>query len=260
MDLEGELPRSLSLWDTIPFSRSCKDAFVEPHWSLPHQHRLSPLLHTPCPPRCACLDWEPQKEDDPTVLNVSAAFLDVRPFLFICPALLIETGGAAHQRGDGEVSAPVLAVGREGRGVRQALPPQGRRPQVQERQGQPHPALGVAAEREGEGVKDYDGFVADLSGHVAVATAQYQLRIRTTPGDGLFEVTVSNPLPSTLLPPSCPPSSQVPLDLKTGKVEVSLDFVSHINAFGDAPHCIIDKDYFVAKFCVCYDRIKPATK
>ncbi|CDG24131.1 Sulfatase domain-containing protein [Caenorhabditis elegans] len=31
--------------------------------------------------------------------------------------------------------------------------------------------------------------------------------------------------------------------------------MSHVNKFGDTPHCIIDKNYYLATFCVCYDRV-----
>ncbi len=58
------------------------------------------------------------------------------------------------------------------------------------------------------------------------------------PGDALYEATVE-------------------VDNRTvpGKVFVDLGTVSHINKYGDTPHCVIDKDYFLAKWCVCYDKI-----
>jgi hypothetical protein len=40
----------------------------------------------------------------------------------------------------------------------------------------------------------------------------------------------------------------------SGAVSVDLNIVSHINKFGDTPHCVIDRDYFLAKWCVCPDK------
>ena len=70
---------------------------------------------------------------------------------------------------------------------------------------------------------------------------EYQLRVRTTPGDALFEASI-------------------PLELSTRKATVDLNMISHINKYGDLPHCVIDNDYFLAKYCVCYDRIRPEEK
>uniref|UniRef100_A0A914W1I4 DUF229 domain containing protein n=1 Tax=Plectus sambesii TaxID=2011161 RepID=A0A914W1I4_9BILA len=85
-------------------------------------------------------------------------------------------------------------------------------------------------------VKDADGFVPDLGGNTQLAFATYQLRIRTEPGDALYEVTLR-------------------YDIKEMRVTVDLGAISHINAYGDRPHCIIDKNYFLAAYCICYDKI-----
>ena len=55
------------------------------------------------------------------------------------------------------------------------------------------------------------------------------------PGNALYEATAS-------------------IDLRSSAVSVDLASVSHINKFGDAPHCVIDRDYFLAKWCICADR------
>ncbi|CAI5447475.1 unnamed protein product [Caenorhabditis angaria] len=85
-------------------------------------------------------------------------------------------------------------------------------------------------------VKDNDGFVPDLSGNTHAAFAHYQLKIRTTPGVAIYEATIF-------------------YDML--KDEMKLDFasISHVNKFGNTPHCIIDRNYYLATFCVCYDRI-----
>ncbi|VDK73987.1 unnamed protein product [Gongylonema pulchrum] len=85
-------------------------------------------------------------------------------------------------------------------------------------------------------VKDLDGFVPDLSGSATVQFAHYQLKFITTPGDAVYEVSVL-------------------YDSKQAKVTVDLKSVSHVNAYGDLPHCIVDKNFFLALYCVCYDKI-----
>uniref|UniRef100_A0A1I7WEZ8 Nicastrin n=1 Tax=Heterorhabditis bacteriophora TaxID=37862 RepID=A0A1I7WEZ8_HETBA len=85
-------------------------------------------------------------------------------------------------------------------------------------------------------VKDNDGFVPDLSGSTTAAFAHYQLKIRTKPGTATYEVTLF-------------------YDSIAKSVHIDLSSVSHVNKFGDDPHCIIDKNYFLATYCVCYDRI-----
>lgn len=45
-------------------------------------------------------------------------------------------------------------------------------------------------------------------------------------------------------------------DAVRNEATVDLTAVSHVNAYGDLPHCIIDKNYFLAAYCVCYDKIK----
>ncbi|TMS37546.1 hypothetical protein L596_004455 [Steinernema carpocapsae] len=86
-------------------------------------------------------------------------------------------------------------------------------------------------------VKDADGFVPELSGNTKATNALYQLKIRTDPGNALYEVTVH-------------------YDMVANSVEVDMTAISHVNKYGDNPHCIIDKNYFLAAYCVCYDKIK----
>lgn len=84
--------------------------------------------------------------------------------------------------------------------------------------------------------KDADGEVADLSGKMEYSVQYYQINFRTTPGDALYEASVT-------------------WDIKINNAVINLNDVSHINAYGDLPHCIIDKDYFLAKWCVCLDKV-----
>uniref|UniRef100_A0A1I7Y327 DUF229 domain-containing protein n=1 Tax=Steinernema glaseri TaxID=37863 RepID=A0A1I7Y327_9BILA len=85
-------------------------------------------------------------------------------------------------------------------------------------------------------VKDADGFVPELSGNTKATDALYQLKLRTEPGNALYEVTVH-------------------YDSVANSVEVDMTAISHVNKYGDNPHCIIDKNYFLAAYCVCYDKI-----
>ncbi|ETN85809.1 reverse transcriptase [Necator americanus] len=85
-------------------------------------------------------------------------------------------------------------------------------------------------------VKDKDGFVPDLSGNTKAAFAHYQIKLRTTPGDAIYEVTLF-------------------YDFIMKDVHIDLSSISHPNKFGDKPHCIINQNYFLATFCVCHDKV-----
>lgn len=84
--------------------------------------------------------------------------------------------------------------------------------------------------------KDLDGFVADLSAQSNVEIEYYQLDLWTTPGNAHYEASAS-------------------WDRVRKEMNVDLKMVSHVNKYGDLPHCVIDRDYFLAKWCVCYDKI-----
>ncbi len=84
-------------------------------------------------------------------------------------------------------------------------------------------------------MKDLDGFVPDLSGNARVTSAIYQVKFLTQPGHAHYEATA---------------------EWKGGRILVNLNVVSIINKYGDNPHCVINQDYFLAKWCVCYDKIK----
>uniref|UniRef100_A0A0N4WMR4 Sulfatase domain-containing protein n=1 Tax=Haemonchus placei TaxID=6290 RepID=A0A0N4WMR4_HAEPC len=85
-------------------------------------------------------------------------------------------------------------------------------------------------------VKDKDGFVPDLSGNTQAAFAHYQIKLRTRPGKAIYEITLF-------------------YDFKLKEMHIDLGAISHPNKFGDDPHCIIDRNYFLATFCVCHDRV-----
>ncbi|KAF8371356.1 hypothetical protein PRIPAC_77785, partial [Pristionchus pacificus] len=70
--------------------------------------------------------------------------------------------------------------------------------------------------------KDADGFVPDLSGTTKTAFAHYQLKLGTTPGRAVYEVTVL-------------------YYTSEKRVEIDLTAISHTNKYGDDPHCIVDR-------------------
>ncbi|VDO97886.1 unnamed protein product [Soboliphyme baturini] len=82
---------------------------------------------------------------------------------------------------------------------------------------------------------DLDGFVPDLRGTAKALDKHYQVNIVTEPADAHYEASVV---------------------VRDGQeILVDLDSVSRINPYKDLPHCIIDKDVYLAKWCVCYDRM-----
>ncbi|VDK85954.1 unnamed protein product [Litomosoides sigmodontis] len=84
--------------------------------------------------------------------------------------------------------------------------------------------------------KDVDGFVPNLVAETKAAFAHYQLRFVTKPGNALYEATVQ-------------------YDVLRNTVTVDMTSISHINRYGDLSHCIIDINYFLAAYCICYDKI-----
>uniref|UniRef100_A0A7E4VT59 Uncharacterized protein n=1 Tax=Panagrellus redivivus TaxID=6233 RepID=A0A7E4VT59_PANRE len=86
------------------------------------------------------------------------------------------------------------------------------------------------------GVKDADGFVPDFKGNAKMTAATYMLTFTTTPGNARYEATVL-------------------YDSKNKEITIDMLSISHVNKYGLTPHCIIDTNYFLAAYCVCYDKI-----
>ncbi|CAD5221035.1 unnamed protein product [Bursaphelenchus okinawaensis] len=86
------------------------------------------------------------------------------------------------------------------------------------------------------GVKDQDGFVPQLQGKTKATFFTYQIKLNTQPGNAIYEATVN-------------------YDEVAKELTVDYRSISHVNKFGDLPHCIIDKNYFLAAYCVCNDKI-----
>jgi hypothetical protein len=84
--------------------------------------------------------------------------------------------------------------------------------------------------------KDADGFVADLSDNTAVDIVVLQIWVQATPGNGLFEATLT-------------------YDVSAKTFHVSTDDISRINKYGDDPKCIETAHEELRKFCYCKDKV-----
>ena len=86
------------------------------------------------------------------------------------------------------------------------------------------------------GSKDFDLREADLSGIMSVSKVLYQLTMVTTPGEGVFEATVTH-------------------DLNQKQFSVNVTSISRINMYGEQPHCIAEELPHLRKFCYCVTQI-----
>ncbi|MFH4978249.1 hypothetical protein AB6A40_004958 [Gnathostoma spinigerum] len=175
--------RSMSLFRTIPASRTCDQAGIEPHW-------------------CTCLDWESAMTPD--LIEVSKKL-----------SLAVVTTINSFTESDRQLCAPLklMKLSSAKRLV---------------------PNRNLLKYKD---VKDKDGFVPAFEGKTEAAFAHYQLRFQTTPGNALYEATVQ-------------------YDSVLNTITIDMTAISHVNQYGNLPHCIVDKDYFKAQYCVCYDMIE----
>lgn len=65
----------------------------------------------------------------------------------------------------------------------------------------------------------------------------FQVVLTTKPGDGVFEVTVTH-------------------QLKENKMEVNKKDISRTNKYGNASHCVVNKEPFLRPYCYCKDVMK----
>lgn len=79
---------------------------------------------------------------------------------------------------------------------------------------------------------DPDGFKPDLSGSQRATIEMLQIKLRTSPGNGLYEVSMSH-------------------NLLTGTYNIRIQDVSRINKYGNAAHCIMDSNQDLRKYCFC---------
>ena len=89
------------------------------------------------------------------------------------------------------------------------------------------------------GVKDKDGFQPKFEQNKLLKDfVTYRYSFWTEPGSAHYEVTVK-------------------YNQGTQKLEVDKQSISHVNKYGNLPHCVIDRNYFLGSYCVCKDMVKP---
>lgn len=80
--------------------------------------------------------------------------------------------------------------------------------------------------------KDTDGFLADLSADTKLTNEIYQVKIVTSPSQGIYE-------------------SSVLFDFVNNIFRVKISDISRINKYGSQANCIYDKNPELRKFCYC---------
>uniref|UniRef100_A0A0N4Z9Q6 Type I phosphodiesterase / nucleotide pyrophosphatase family protein n=1 Tax=Parastrongyloides trichosuri TaxID=131310 RepID=A0A0N4Z9Q6_PARTI len=83
---------------------------------------------------------------------------------------------------------------------------------------------------------DRHGFVPDLSGDGIISEAFIKIKLLTQPNKAIYDFTVL-------------------FNFYNSEININVWTVSRINKYGDSPHCIIDKVFKLAPFCVCYDKV-----
>ncbi|KAJ8965292.1 hypothetical protein NQ314_004221 [Rhamnusium bicolor] len=84
---------------------------------------------------------------------------------------------------------------------------------------------------------DLDGFVADLSANMKIKYDMYQLKVMLSPGNSLFEASITH-------------------DLKKDNLQIKLSDISRINMYGRQARCIENDLPQLRKYCYCKDDIK----
>nr|XP_034184606.1 uncharacterized protein LOC117606349 [Osmia lignaria] len=81
---------------------------------------------------------------------------------------------------------------------------------------------------------DQDGFIGDFSAKTKLTSEIYQLKVKTKPGDGLFEVSIT-------------------YDIKKNAFSTKISDVSRINMYGSQARCVENSLYHLRKYCYCKD-------
>lgn len=79
---------------------------------------------------------------------------------------------------------------------------------------------------------DIDGFVADLTANTQVDIVTYQIKVVTTPGDSLFEASITH-------------------FRKDDRFELKMSDISRINKYGSQARCIQNTFPNLRKYCYC---------
>ncbi|XP_060814232.1 uncharacterized protein LOC132906245 [Bombus pascuorum] len=81
---------------------------------------------------------------------------------------------------------------------------------------------------------DQDGFMGDFSAKTKLTTETYQLKVKTEPGFGLFEVSIN-------------------YDIKKNTFSTKISDVSRINMYGSQARCVENSLFHLRKYCYCKD-------
>nr|XP_031846377.1 uncharacterized protein LOC116432971 [Nomia melanderi] len=168
--------RAISLFDKIPLERTCKDAFIEPHW-------------------CACLSWQEISTQDTNVIAAAKYFVQflnayTEEYRNICEKLQLK-----------EILWAAKFV--------------------------PNTGL-LKFQKSG----DLDGFIGDFSARTKLTSETYQVKVKTDPGDGLFEVSIT-------------------YDMKKNTFSTRISDISRINMYGSQARCVENSLYHLRKYCYC---------
>ncbi|XP_076284101.1 uncharacterized protein LOC143210795 [Lasioglossum baleicum] len=79
---------------------------------------------------------------------------------------------------------------------------------------------------------DQDGFIGDFSAKTKPTSETYQLKVKTNPGDGLFEVSIT-------------------YDIRRNTFSTKISDVSRINMYGSQARCVENSLYHLRKYCYC---------
>lgn len=82
---------------------------------------------------------------------------------------------------------------------------------------------------------DQDGFIGDFSAKTQVTQDVYQLKVKTEPGEGLFEVSITH-------------------DLVKNTFATKISDVSRINMYGSQARCVEHSLFYLRKYCYCKER------
>lgn len=84
-----------------------------------------------------------------------------------------------------------------------------------------------------KGNKDQDGYVADLRSSTSqTSTELYQMKVKLSPGNSVFEASVS-------------------YNRKKDEFSTNINHISRVNKYGNQMMCIYNKDPELRKFCYC---------
>lgn len=79
---------------------------------------------------------------------------------------------------------------------------------------------------------DMDGYLSDLTGNSHTSEIYYQLQILVSPGNSLFEASVS-------------------YNVENRKMHTKLSQISRVNIYGSQANCIYERNPELRKYCYC---------